>query len=93
MDSGQLSEIDVKVQAKLIAGDDKDIVGSFEVDAEGAAVIQRQIRSRGEVEYSGPTWCEGVRYEVVVPVMISRMMKDKESETPRYTGLPRLLPV
>ena len=56
MDSGLLESVSVTVSAKLIDGEDRDIIGSFEVDAEGGETIQRKMRSRGELEYSGPVW-------------------------------------
>ena len=86
MERGQLESVSVTVTAKLIDGEDRDVIGSFEVDVEGGETIQRKLRSRGELEYSGPVWCDGVCYHVVVPVFISRTIKDKDSEEPRYRG-------
>jgi hypothetical protein len=86
MDHGTLESVSVTVKAKLIDGEDRDVIGSFVVDAEGGEAIQRKQRSRGQLEYDGPVWCDGVRYHVKVPVFISRTLKDKASERPRYTG-------
>lgn len=86
MDSGMLESVSVTVTAKLIDGEDRDVIGSFEVDIDGGEAIQRKLRARGELEYSGPVWCDGVRYHVVVPVFVSRTLKDKEADTPCYRG-------